>query len=67
MFKIVGWVMRLAPLGTFGALASVVAKYGAASLQHLGYLVLLFTATCVVYVMVVLGVIAGPAGSACSP
>ena len=29
VFKIVGWVMRLAPIGTFGALASVVAKYGA--------------------------------------
>ena len=48
VFKIVGWVMRLAPIGTFGALASVVAKYGASSLQQLGFLVLLFTATCVV-------------------
>ena len=43
VFKIVGWVMRLAPIGTFGALASVVAKYGASSLQQLGYLILLFT------------------------
>ena len=57
MFRIVGWVMRLAPIGTFGALAAVVANYGAASLQQLGYLVLLFTATCVVYVIVVLGLI----------
>ncbi|MFI9536136.1 cation:dicarboxylate symporter family transporter [Nocardia fusca] len=29
VFKIVSWVMRLAPFGTFGALAMVVAKYGA--------------------------------------
>ncbi|WP_207918536.1 cation:dicarboxylate symporter family transporter [Saccharopolyspora karakumensis] len=33
------------------------ATYGAGSLQQLGYLILLFTATCVVYVVVVLGAI----------
>ncbi|CAM5384672.1 Aerobic C4-dicarboxylate transport protein OS=Streptomyces violarus OX=67380 GN=FHS41_005580 PE=4 SV=1 [Streptomyces violarus] len=37
VFRIVGWVMRLAPLGTFGALATVVATYGAESLKQLGY------------------------------
>ncbi len=57
VFRIVSWVMRLAPIGTFGALATVVSTYGAASLQQLGYLVVLFTATCVVYVLVVLGAI----------
>ncbi|CAM5234204.1 Cation:dicarboxylase symporter family transporter OS=Streptomyces tendae OX=1932 GN=F3L20_06425 PE=4 SV=1 [Streptomyces tendae] len=57
VFRIVGWVMRLAPLGTFGALATVVATYGAESLKQLGYLIILFTATCVVYVLVVLGAI----------
>ena len=62
VFKIVGWVMRLAPIGTFGALASVVAKYGASSLQNLGFLVLLFTATCVVYVIVILGLISRAVG-----
>jgi aerobic C4-dicarboxylate transport protein len=57
VFRIVGWVMRLAPIGTFGALATVVATYGAGSLQHLGYLILLFTGTCVLYVVIVLGAI----------
>jgi aerobic C4-dicarboxylate transport protein len=57
VFKIVSWIMRLAPIGTFGALASVVSTYGASSLAQLGYLILLFTATCVVYVLVVLGAI----------
>jgi aerobic C4-dicarboxylate transport protein len=57
VFTIVSWVMRLAPIGTFGALATVVSTYGAASLQQLGYLVVLFTATCVVYIVVVLGAI----------
>jgi aerobic C4-dicarboxylate transport protein len=57
VFRIVGWVMRLAPIGTFGALATVVATYGASSLQQLGYLILLFTGTCALYVIVVLGAI----------
>ncbi|MCI2416631.1 cation:dicarboxylase symporter family transporter [Saccharopolyspora sp. K220] len=57
VFRIVGWVMRLAPIGTFGALATVVATYGASSLRQLGFLIVLFTATCVVYVVVVLGAI----------
>ncbi|MFF4909132.1 cation:dicarboxylate symporter family transporter [Streptomyces sp. NPDC001260] len=57
VFRIVGWVTRLAPLGTFGAPATVVATYGAESLKQLGYLIVLFTATCVVYVLVVLGAI----------
>ncbi|WP_199335526.1 cation:dicarboxylate symporter family transporter [Streptomyces sp. GMR22] len=57
VFRIVGWVMRLAPVGTFGALATVVATYGAESLKQLGYLIILFTATCVLYVLVVLGAI----------
>ncbi|MFC3961457.1 cation:dicarboxylate symporter family transporter [Nocardia jiangsuensis] len=62
VFKIVSWVMRLAPLGTFGALAMVVAKYGAESLQQLGYLILLFTGTCLLYVLVILGAIARACG-----
>jgi aerobic C4-dicarboxylate transport protein len=57
VFRIVGWIMRLAPIGTFGALATVVASYGASSLQQLAYLIGLFTATCVVYIVVVLGAI----------
>ena len=57
VFRIVGWVMRLAPLGTFGALAAVVATNGAESLQQLGYLILLFTLTCVFYVLIILGLV----------
>jgi len=57
VFRIVAWVMRLAPLGTFGALAAVVATNGAESLQQLGYLILLFTGTCVLYVVVILGAV----------
>ncbi|MEU0249955.1 cation:dicarboxylase symporter family transporter [Streptomyces sp. NPDC006235] len=35
----------------------MVATYGAESLKQLGYLIILFTATCIVYVLVVLGAI----------
>ena len=54
VFRIVGWVMKLAPIGTFGALAAVVATYGASSLSNLGMLILVFTGTCVVYVFAIL-------------
>ncbi|HET6499751.1 MAG TPA: cation:dicarboxylase symporter family transporter, partial [Amycolatopsis sp.] len=57
VFKIVSWIMRLAPIGTFGALAAVVSTYGASSLASLGYLILLFFITCVIYILVVLGAI----------
>lgn len=57
VFRVVNWVMRLAPLGTFGALATVVATYGAQSLQQLGYLILVFFATCILYAVVLLGAI----------
>jgi aerobic C4-dicarboxylate transport protein len=57
VFKIVSWIMRLAPIGTFGALAAVVSTYGASSLASLGYLILLFFITCVLYILVVLGAI----------
>src|SRR6476661_4184277 len=54
IFRIVGWVMKLAPFGTFGALAAVVANYGASSLANLGMLILVFTGTCVIYVFAIL-------------
>jgi len=57
VFRIVGWVMRTAPIGTFGALAAVVATNGSESLRQLAYLILLFTATCIVYVIVILGAV----------
>ncbi len=54
IFRIVGWIMKLAPYGTLGALAAVTATYGASSLANLGMLVLVFTGTCVAYIFIVL-------------
>ena len=58
LFRIVGFVMRLAPLGAFGAMAFTIGKYGIDSLKSLGLLMACFYATCVVFILMVLGTIA---------
>ena len=58
LFKIVGLVMRAAPIGAFGAMAFVIGRYGAHTLVSLGALLACFYLTCVVFVLVVLGAIA---------
>jgi aerobic C4-dicarboxylate transport protein len=58
LFRIVGVIMRLAPIGAFGAMAFVVGQYGFATLKSLGLLMLCFYATCLIFIFVVLGIIA---------
>ncbi|MET0535633.1 MAG: dicarboxylate/amino acid:cation symporter, partial [Steroidobacter sp.] len=58
MFRIVGMIMRLAPIGAFGAMAFTIGQYGLASLASLGKLMACFYATCLLFVFVVLGAIA---------
>jgi len=58
LFRIVGLIMKVAPLGAFGAMAFTVAKYGAASLLSLAKLMGCFYLTCVLFIFGVLGVIA---------
>lgn len=55
LFKMMYFIVRLAPLGVLGAVAFTVGKYGAGSLKQLGYLVVLFYATVALFVIVVLG------------
>ncbi|MEK1854373.1 MAG: C4-dicarboxylate transporter DctA [Phyllobacterium sp.] len=62
LFKVIGFIVRLAPIGVFGAIAYTVGKYGIGSLQQLGYLVALFYATVCVFVFGVLGLILRMAG-----
>jgi aerobic C4-dicarboxylate transport protein len=57
MFKIMGILIRLAPLGVLGAIAFTVGKYGLGSLKQLGMLVVLFYAAVIVFVFGVLGTI----------
>jgi aerobic C4-dicarboxylate transport protein len=58
LFRIVGIVMRLAPIGAFGAMAFTIGKYGLGTLLSLGKLMVGFYATCLIFVFVVLGAIA---------
>ena len=57
-FSIVGVIMKLAPLGAFGAMAFTIGKYGLGSLLSLGKLMATFYLTCLVFILVVLGLIA---------
>ena len=61
-FKIMGFIIKLAPLGVFGAIAFTVGKYGIGSLKQLGYLVLLFYGAVIIFVVVILGTILRMAG-----
>ena len=58
LFAIVGFIMKLAPIGAFGAMAFTIGKYGLGSLVSLGMLMATFYATCLVFIFVVLGLIA---------
>ncbi|MDP3820716.1 MAG: C4-dicarboxylate transporter DctA [Burkholderiales bacterium] len=57
LFKIMGLIIKLAPLGVLGAIAFTVGKYGVGSLKQLGMLVVLFYGAVLVFVFVVLGAI----------
>ena len=58
LFGIVGTIMKVAPIGAFGAMAFTIGKYGVGSLVSLGALMATFYATCLLFVFVVLGTIA---------
>ncbi|HEY4104067.1 MAG TPA: cation:dicarboxylase symporter family transporter, partial [Polyangiaceae bacterium] len=55
LFGIVGLVMRLSPLGAFGAMAFTVGKYGIGTLGSLAKLMAAFYGTSLLFVFVVLG------------
>jgi len=57
LFKIMGILIRLAPLGVLGAIAFTVGKYGIGSLKQLGALVALFYGAVLFFVFVVLGLV----------
>lgn len=58
IFGVINMIMRLAPLGAFGAMAFTIGKYGVGSLVQLGQLILCFYLTCILFVVLVLGTIA---------
>ena len=61
-FSIIQVIVKLAPIGAFGAMGFTIGKYGLAALLKLGALVATFYATSLLFVLVVLGLIALAAG-----
>ena len=57
LFKIMGIIIKLAPLGVLGAISFTVGQYGIGSLKQLGMLVLLFYVAVAFFVFVVLGLV----------
>ncbi|WP_394653888.1 dicarboxylate/amino acid:cation symporter [uncultured Sphingomonas sp.] len=58
IFRLVGILMKAAPIGAFGAMAFTIGKYGLASLANLGALVATFYLTSLIFVLGILGVVA---------
>jgi aerobic C4-dicarboxylate transport protein len=57
-FKVVGFVMKVAPIGAFGAMAFTIGRYGVGTLLSLGQLMACFYLTCLIFVLGVLGTVA---------
>lgn len=62
LFKMIGFVMWIAPVGAFGAIAFTVGKFGPSSLVALGKLVGEFYVCCLLFVAIVLTPIAWAVG-----
>ncbi|MEH2922299.1 dicarboxylate/amino acid:cation symporter [Samsonia erythrinae] len=62
IFGVINMIMKLAPLGAFGAMAFTIGKYGVGTLVQLGQLILCFYLTCILFVFLVLGSIAKATG-----
>jgi aerobic C4-dicarboxylate transport protein len=62
VFGVINILMRLAPIGAFGAMAFTIGRYGLASLGPLVKLIVTFYVTCILFVLIVLGAVAFLAG-----
>jgi aerobic C4-dicarboxylate transport protein len=58
LFRIVGIIMKVAPIGAFGAMAFTIGTYGFGTLANLAKLMATFYVTCLVFIFLVLGLIA---------
>jgi aerobic C4-dicarboxylate transport protein len=58
LYAMVNIVMRAAPIGAFGAMAATVGAYGVGTLLSLGKLMACFYATCIIFILGVLGAVA---------
>jgi aerobic C4-dicarboxylate transport protein len=58
LFRIVGMIMYVAPIGAFGAMAFTIGSYGISKLTDLAWLMVCFYTTCLLFIFLVLGSIA---------
>jgi len=61
-FQVVGIIVYFAPIGAFGAIAYTVGAFGVKSLINLGYLIVCFYATAIIFILLVMGPLARMAG-----
>lgn len=57
VFKLVSIIMKFAPIGAFGAIAYTAGAHGSEAILRLGYLIILFYVTSIVFVVIVLGAV----------
>jgi aerobic C4-dicarboxylate transport protein len=57
-FGIVNLIMKFAPIGAFGAMAFTIGKYGIGALVSLGWLLASVYLTCLIFIVIVLGLVA---------
>jgi aerobic C4-dicarboxylate transport protein len=62
LFGVIALIMRVAPLGAFGAMAFTIGKYGIGAVAQLGFLMLCFYLTCTIFIFVVMGGVAASMG-----
>jgi aerobic C4-dicarboxylate transport protein len=62
LFGAVGIIMKVAPIGAFGAMAFTIGKYGVVTLLSLAKLMAAVYATCLIFIVCVLGFFAWLAG-----
>ena len=56
-FTVITFILKLAPVGGFGAMAYTVGKYGIATMLPIGKLLLIFYLTCLCFIVLVLGIV----------
>jgi aerobic C4-dicarboxylate transport protein len=62
LFRMLGFIMRLAPVGAFGAMAAAVGANGGGTLLYLARVIILMYSGCLVFVLVVFGFVCFLAG-----
>ncbi len=62
MFGVIAIILKAAPIGAFGAMAYTIAFFGPRAIGNLTYLIATFYVTCILFVLIVLGIVAKIAG-----